>query len=467
MVEKLKKLSIKSNLSVRLLLLTFSFVLLAEILIYVPSIANYRKSWLEERLSAANIAILAIEAAPDNMINEMMTKKLLTHAGVDAIVLKQKDKSQLVLNTDQPLEIKARYDLRDASYWTLVIDAMKTMFHVHPHNSMIQVTGSTDFTQPAQDNSYLQIIFHEDLLCEDMYAFSYNVMILSIIISLITAGLVYYSLSCLLIRPVRRLTNSVMSFRAAPEKATDDLTSDGRSDEIGIVMNEVGAMQTEIRRALTQKKHLAQLGESVSKINHDLRNILSSAQMVSDHLTTIDNPTVQKLTPRFVSALDRAVELCETTLKYGKAGIIKPILAPVDLKELVDEIALSYGIDDQPDLKFTNNIPRGFSLNADADQMYRVFMNLTRNALQAMHHRGEITITVQEENGQHVIDFSDNGPGIPDRIKATLFQPFHGSSNGGSGLGLAISREIIEAHGGTLELLQTDEKGSRFRITLP
>jgi len=450
MGEKLRYLSVRSSLSMRLLLLTVFFVMLAEVLIYVPSIANFRTSWLEERLAAANIAILAIEAAPDHMINEALTKQLLDNAKIVAISLKQKDKRRQIINTDQPLNVTARYDIRNASYGSLLWDAITGLIHVHPHESLILVTGNVNFME-NDANTFIEIIFYEDLLCEDMYKFSYNVLLLSIIISLITAGLVYFSLSHLLIKPVQNMTRSVMSFRTAPEDATEDLNAEGRQDEIGIIMRELGAMQGEIRRALTQKKHLAQLGEGVSKINHDLRNILSSAQMVSDHLSTVNDPVVKKLTPRFVTAIDRAIRLCENTLKYGKTGVERPKISPLNLNEVVDEVVMSLGISEIEDVKLTNDIPADFIVAADPDQIFRVFLNLSRNALQAVNQNGEITIAARREKKINIIDIIDNGPGIPAQIRTGLFQPFQSGSSGGSGLGLAISKEIMEAHGGSIE----------------
>ncbi|PCJ44360.1 MAG: histidine kinase [Alphaproteobacteria bacterium] len=466
---------LRSHLSLQLLLLTMFFVLLAEVLIYVPSVVNFRKTWLEERLAAANIAILAIEAAPDHMIGEMLSRKLLGNAGVVAISLKQKDKRQLVLNTDQPLNVAMRYDMRDASYSDMIRDTIKSLFHFHPHKSLIQVKGYANFMQAdaTQQNpvihdegTFIEIIFYENLLCEDMRRFSINVMLLSIIISLITAGLVYFSLSCLLIRPVQKMTRSVAAFRAAPENAPIDLSDEGRADEIGIVMRELAAMQNEIRAALIQKRHLAQLGESVSKINHDLRNILSSAQMVSDHLSNVDNPVVQKLAPRFVKAVDRAIRLCENTLKYGNAGLEEPDISSVPLLPIVEEVCLSLGVTDLGGIHIMPDFPEDLTIQADSDQIFRVFLNLSRNAVQAMKDSGTITFTARKEDGQTIIDIKDNGPGIPGQIKATLFQPFHGSSNGGAGLGLAISKEILEAHGGALELVKSDGDGTHFRIIL-
>ncbi|MBL4801330.1 MAG: HAMP domain-containing histidine kinase [Emcibacter sp.] len=465
MIETLKRLSIRSSLSMQLLLLTIFFVLLAEVLIYVPSIVNYRKTWLEERLAAANIAILAIEAAPDHMISEMLSKKLLDHAGVVAITLKRKDKRHLILNTDQPLNVAMHYDIRKTPFLKAIQDTMKIMFHAQPHGSLIQVKGKANFI-PDNEDTYIEIILYEDFLCEDMATYSFNVMLLSIIISLITAGLLYFSLSYMLIRPIKTMTRRIVAFRSAPERVPENLSTNGRADEIGIIMLELTTMQHEIREALIQKKHLTQLGESVSKINHDLRNILSSAQMVSDHLSTIDNPIVQKLAPRFVTAVDRAIRLCENTLKYGRSGVETPELSTVQPAQTVNDVALSLGISELKDFYFNNELSEDFTVEADGDQIFRVLLNLSRNALQAMKDKGEITFTSHQTDKHTVIDIIDNGPGIPARIKDSLFQPFHGSSNGGAGLGLAISKEIIEAHGGILELLRSDDTGSHFRISL-
>lgn len=463
-LDKLKIFSGRSSLSARLLLLTIFFVLLAEVLIYIPSIANFRKTWLEDKLSAAHIAVLAIEAAPDYMISEMLTKELLSSADVVAIVQKRGDSRQLVLATDKPLDVAARYDLRDATYWSLTLDAFKTMFHSHPNEKLIEVTGLTR----DDKMDYIQIIFQEELLCHDMLIFSRNVLFLSIIISLITASLLFYTLTCILIRPVKKITDSMVAFRKAPEDYRQQLTPENRQDEIGTVMLELAHMQDQVRKALNQKNHLAKLGEAVSKINHDLRNILASAQLVSDHLQTVDNPVVQKLAPRFVKALDRGIRLCENTLQYGKAESEKPQMNDFALKTVIDDVETSLGIVDHDTLKIINQIPADLMLHADTDQIFRVILNLARNAAQAMGDKGSITFSASREDDQNIIEIRDDGPGIPDKIRQTLFQPFRSSAQGsGSGLGLAISKEIIEAHGGSIELRDTGPQGSTFRLILP
>ncbi|WP_138380682.1 sensor histidine kinase [Luteithermobacter gelatinilyticus] len=467
MADEQHPLALRHSLSNRLLLLTIAFVMLAEVLIYVPSIANFRKTWLEERLAAAQIAILAIEAAPDYMVSETLAKELLQSAEVMAIVRKKDDNRLLVLGTDRPLEVEARYDLRNAGFLDLIRDAFITMMHTHPHSRVIEVTGYTN----DERMDFLQIIFEEEKLCHAMLVFSRNVLLLSIIISLITAGLVYYSLSCLLIRPVRKITDSMVAFRNAPEDHRRQIVPDNRRDEIGIVMRELAVMQDQLRRALKQKTHLADLGSAVSKINHDLRNILASAQLVSDRFITVQDPTVRRLTPRFVRAIDRAVRLCEATLQYGRAEPEKPDYTKVELHPLVDEVGISLGLAENSPIKLRNDVPENFTLQADPDHLFRIFMNLGRNAVQAMTQAGRLSGTIKFSAHRHgndaVIDICDQGPGIPAKIREKLFVPFHGSGNGGTGLGLAIARELVQGHGGSIELLSSGPEGSCFRITLP
>ena len=289
----MKKLSFTKSLSLRLLLLTIGFVFIAEILIYVPSVANFRQTWLEEKIAAANIAILVIEAAPDYMVSRLLTDELLVSTQMTSITRKINEDEIRVLSSVKEFEINKRYDLRNATWWDQVRDAFTTMLHYQDHTSNIEVTDYA-MTGKMED---IVIVFNEDLLCHEMYSYSWNIFFLSLAISLLTALFLYYSITKLLIRPVKVITESMISFRRAPEDQTNKYKPEERTDEIGVVMHELAEMQDEIRKALNQKNHLAKLGSAISKINHDLRNMLKSAQLVSEHLSTIKNPVVQKLLP--------------------------------------------------------------------------------------------------------------------------------------------------------------------------
>lgn len=463
MAEILKIFSIKKSLSARLLLFTIFFVLIVEALIYIPSIANFRENWINQKLNEANIAIKVLEAAPDFMISRLLADELLSSTNNHAIIQKFSEMDQRALMPDEPFEISARFDMRDVSWLESVSDAFETLLNMNRKNYLIEATGNAS----SGGGEEIIIIFDEQLLCNDMLIYSRNIAFLTIVISLFTAMLIYYSLSVLLVRPVKKITDNMISFRHAPEDLTKKFIPEDRDDEIGVVMKELAKMQDDVRKALNQKDHLAKLGGAISNINHDLRNMLSSAQLVSDHLSTIDNPVVQQLTPRFVKAIDRAIRLCENTLQYGGSDVEELHLKTFNLHNLVEDVSTSLGLYENEKIQLHNKIDKNQRLNADNDQIFRVLMNICRNAVQAVGETGNITVTGEVDNGNIVVDIADDALGIPDKIKENLFQPFKTGSRGGTGLGLAISKEIISAHGGTLELVKSDQTGSTFRIVLP
>ena len=464
MVRTLKKLSIRESLSARLLLFTIFFVLIAEILIYVPSIANFRENWIEQKIAEANIAILVLEAAPDYMVSRMLTDELLNSTENFSITRRfEDDLNPQVLRAAEPFEVSAHFDLRNLSWTESVKDAFETLFYMNRQDYLIEVIGNAS----GEYGGEIIIAFDEALLCHDMLIYSRNIVLLTIVISLFTAMLVYYSLSNLLVRPVQKITDNMIAFRQAPEDLTKKFIPENRDDEIGVVMKILAKMQDDVRKALNQKDHLAKLGGAISNINHDLRNMLSSAQLVSDHLSTIDNPVVQQLTPRFVKAIDRAIRLCENTLQYSGSEVEELHVKTFNLHNLIDDVTTSLGLYENDNIKLDNNIAIEQKIKADNDQLFRVLMNICRNAVQAIGETGNIVVNGIVENGHITIDISDDALGIPEKIKENLFQPFKTGSRGGTGLGLAISKEIITAHGGTLVLLKSDAKGSIFRIILP
>ena len=432
----LKKLSIKESLSARLLLFTICFVLIAEVLIYVPSIANFRENWIEQKIAEANIAILVLEAAPDYIVSRMLTDELLISTENYSIMRRFDDgMDPQVLRAMEPYNVSARFDIRNVPWTESVRDAFETLIFMNRENYLMEVTGNAS----GEYGGEIVVVFDEILLCHDMLIYSRNIVLLTIVISLFTAMLVYYSLSNLLVRPVQKITDNMIAFRHAPEDLTKKFIPEDREDEIGLVMQELARMQDDVRKALNQKDHLAKLGGAISNINHDLRNMLSSAQLVSDHLSTIDDPVVQQLAPRFVKAIDRAIRLCENTLQYGGSEVEELNVKTFNLHNLVDDVTTSLGLYENENIKLQNNIATEQKIKADNDQLFRVLMNICRNAVQAIGETGNITINGIVENSQITVDISDDALGIPEKIKENLFQPFKTGSRGGTGLGLAIS----------------------------
>lgn len=456
------------SLSGQLLVLTILFVMLAEVLIYVPSIAGYRVTWLEERLEAAQIAVLALEARDDRMVDKELADELLKNAEVFSVTLRTDEASELFLGHDMPPPIDRTVDLRDLSLFDSISQAFGSLRI--GKGRVLEVVGSARF----REGSSVEIVIDETSLCEDMFAYSRNILGLSIIIALITAGFVYLCLIMLLVRPMLRITTSMDRFRRNPEESTSLIKPTGRHDEIGRAEMQLAELQGDLQASLQQKAHLAALGTAVSKINHDLKNILTSAQLVSDRIGSIEDPMVQRLTPKLFASIDRAVNLCVNTLRYGRADEPQAELVDVNLFGAVEDAAASLGLGEAKNVQFTNQIDKNLTITADPDKLFRILMNLLRNAQQALAvyqnptREAVIKVYTHQSDGQISIEVCDTGPGVPDGMRDDLFKPFGKTSTpGGTGLGLAIARELAEAHGGTVMLVRTGVEGSCFRINLP
>jgi hypothetical protein len=456
------------GLSGKLLFLTVLFVMLAEVLIYVPSVANFRLNWLNDRLAAAHTAALVLDAAPSGMVPESLAKQILKSIGARGVAMKMGNQRRLLAAADMPTVTARDIDMRHVTWWRSTIDAFDTLLFCQPDDVM-RVVG------PApMGGDFLEIVLDEAPLRKAMLTFSVNIMLLSLAISGITAMLVYFALHYLLVRPMGRITENMVAFRADPENPTRVIAGSGRADEIGTAEEELAAMQRELASMLHQRSRLAALGLAVSKINHDLRNLLASAQLFSDQLSTLPDPKVQRFAPKLMRALERAIAFCQSTLSYGAAQEPLPERKTIVLEPLIEEVHEALGLGLDVPIRWIVAVERGLTVEADHDQLFRVLVNVTRNAVQALETRGQrdpardqIRITGRREGSVVVIEISDTGPGIPEKASTHLFQAFQGSTRtGGSGLGLAIAAELVRAHGGEIHLVP-GTIGATFSITIP
>ncbi len=455
------------GLSGKLLLMTVLFVMITEVLVYVPSIANYRLNWLRDRLAAAHTAALVLDAAPSGMVPESLAREILNSVGAKAVAMKTGKQRRLLAFSESLPPVHAEIDIRTVSSFRAIADAFDTLFGSDADN--LRVVG------PApMGGEFVEIVVPEGPLRAAMWRFSANVLLLSLFISAVTAALVYLALHFMIVRPIRRLTVGMVRFRQEPENPARITSASGRRDEIGVAERELNAMQTDIASMLNQKSRLASLGLAVSKINHDLRNLLASAQLFSDRLTSIPDPTVQRFAPSLMRALERAIAFCQSTLSYGRVQEPAPERRLILLEPLVEEVRETLGLAEDSPVRWVCAIERGLSIDADPDQLFRVLVNLGRNALQALEARApndpardQIRITGRREGSVAVIEASDTGPGIPEQAKLHLFEAFRGSTKaGGTGLGLAIAAELVRAHGGEIRLVD-GTIGATISIAIP
>ncbi len=447
------------GLSARILLLTCAFVLLGEVLIYLPSISRFRLVFLEERLAAAELAALSLDAAPDSRLEPALEARLLAYAGVGAVTL-WRGSAELMLGRVEPVD--AVVDLAERSPARLIPDALATL--VAEPGRRLRVVGAS----PREPSVVVDVILEEEPLRRAMLDYSWRILTLSVFLSLLVAGLLVASLYRLVVRPLRGLTDRLERFRLRPEDPSPEPAASRRGDEIGIVEQELGRMQTGLRQALAEKTRLAALGAAMSELAHDLKNMLATAVLVSDRLEASADPAVRRIAPRLVASLDRAIRLCTDTLAFARDRPRPPRPEPIDLAALLEEVRQS-ALADAPDVTLALELAPGLAPLADRDQLYRVLLNLVRNAREARAGRGGAARAAARAQGPTLeIGGADDGPGIPDAVRAELFTSFARSGKpGGSGLGLAIARELARAQGGELALQRTGPEGTIFTLSLP
>jgi signal transduction histidine kinase len=452
--------SLIRSLSARLLALTIVFVMLSEVLIFAPSAGRYRLTYLEERIAAGYIAILALMATPDNMVSDDLERELLNQAGAYIIALKRPDGVKLMLEADMPPRVDASFDLRERGFFMLIGDAFGTLFQVD--NRILRIVAPS----PRHPQAIVEIVIDEAPMRMALIDYSNRILALSIVISLITAAFVYLSLQWLLVRPMRRMTESMMAFRQNPEDLSRPPPVSARTDEVGVAQHELADMQAKLRAALQQKTRLAALGTAVTKISHDLRNILTTAQLVADRLAGSDNPEVKRMTPTLLAAIDRAIDLCSKTLTFTREGPPELNRQRFPLRNLLEEVGAALPAQVSGQQVLFTEVAAEIEIDADRDQLFRVFSNLGQNAVQAGATRVEVS--ARRSDGAVLIEVADNGPGLAPRARENLFQPFAGSARaGGSGLGLAIARDLMLAHGGDIRLARSTGDGTAFELELP
>jgi len=454
-----------TGLSARLLLLTVLFVMVAEVLIYAPSAGRFRLTFLQDQLADAHLAVLALSGSTEQKLRPALEKTLLMHVGVHTVEARLGAHFLPMLGAENMPKIDAHFILDTGTFFTLIWEAFVTL--AQPENRVLRVIGPS----PLDHSVRVEVTMDETPMRDALVDYSYRILQLSLFISAITAALVYLALQWLIVRPVGELTRSMLRFRATPEDETAEPRVSRRQDEIGAATRSLADMQATVRQSLAQRRHLAALGEAVVKINHDLRNILSSAQLVSDRLADSQDPRVRKAAPALLHAIDRAVSLCSQVVLYSQARRPSLALEPEPLRDLVEEagdtvLALAETLAPKAPWRWTNEIGADVTVPADRAQLLRVFENIARNAFEA--GATEVRFTIRDNGKTWAIGIADNGPGLPPQARENLFQPFRGSARaGGTGLGLAIARELVAAHGGSLRLAATGATGTRFIIELP
>jgi signal transduction histidine kinase len=449
----------------RLLVLTFAFAAVVEILILAPSAANFHERWLLDRLQSAELASVGVEALPYSAVEDETAEQLLAIGGVQAVVVGDQGVRRLLLQAPNLPRTPELIDLRRRRPLAQYLDPWRTLFG-HPDRS-IRVQARPRY----RSGDFIEILAPAEPLKQELRAFLLNTLLASLLISLVAGGLLYAALAFLVLQPLRRVTRSIERFALNPEADGDPPSS--RQDEIGRVERELARMQEEVRHSLRSRARLVALGEAVAKINHDLRNMLTSAQMASERLAASPDPQVAKALPRLERALGRATALSRNVLEYGRSEEPPPQTARLSLDAALTTAAEDAGLSPEG-VRLLKDLEPEASVRADPDQLHRILVNLMRNARQAIEAdadrggRGTVRVTARRQDGQCALRLADDGPGIPPRLADRLFEAFvSGRGADGTGLGLTISRELAALNEGRLDLIETGPDGTTFELRLP
>lgn len=457
-----------TSLAGRLLAITAATVLLGEAFIFAPALAEFHQNWLRERTNLAQVAALALEVSPDREIAESLEYELLINAGVQRAALQRQGERVLLLEDPaaSPTGELVTYDYTDADALQRSLWAFETFFAAEGRT--LRVLARPRF----ESGEFIEIVLTEAPLKQAMSRFASSFVRTSMLILLLAGALVYTSLTIAFVKPMHDLTEAIERFRDRPEDVSIAFPRSRRQDEIGRAQRAAADMAEQVRNSLRQKERLAALGGAVARIGHDLRNMLSTAQLVADRLSRSEDEEVRRLAPRLERTIDRAAGLASSTLKYGRADEKPPELQPVYVATASADAAADALVGFE-DVRYREDVEPGLRCIADPEHLHRILVNLMRNAAQAMagECKVEKTLTLRAARfgGRCEIEVIDKGPGVREDLRSRLFEPFISAAPeaGGTGLGLAISRELTRAMGGELTLTRTGAEGSTFKIELP
>lgn len=443
-----------------LLRLSAVFAVLALITILLPALGRACQDWLEARVNGAHLAALALEAAGSDMLDPRLQDELLTLAGVELVSLRTPGRRLLPLMREgQDLTVALTIDLRRLTLPRATVLALRLL--ASPETGHVRVIG----VGMGEPETLVDLVMARPPLVAALQLAATRIVVAVAVIAAVAAVLLFLALQVLLVRPMRRLTDSIGRFARDPEGPLPE-TPPGRDDEIGQATAAIADMQAAVRQDLWRKSRLAALGTALAKVNHDLRGVLATALLISDRLSSSSDAKVRASAPMLLGAIERAVALCTRTMEFVREG--PPTLATTrfPLRALVEDAATAAKAAAADEAaRVVTEAPGGLVLTADRDLLFRVFLNLTRNAIEAGART--VTVSASEQDGVVAIDIADDGPGLPAALAEDPFRPFHSGRRGGSGLGLAIARDLVRAHGGEIELAATGPGGTRFRLSLP
>ena len=242
------------------------------------------------------------------------------------------------------------------------------------------------------------------------------------------------------------------------------------------IIEERAKEQRELESQLNHAERLAALGQMVAGVSHEIRNPLGIIRSTAELLGRMPDSTEaqEKLSGVIIEESSRLDNIVTEFLDFARPQ--EPNFQECYLEEIINKNLQFLGPEfDKGNISVRDNINgRSFRLRADPQLLYRAFLNIFMNAIQAMENGGTITVAVTEKKNHYFVSIEDTGYGISQKNLTKIFNPFFSTKDKGSGLGISIVRNIIEGHNGSIwiesEVGETpgqDNKGTKVFIKLP
>lgn len=434
------------SLSRRLAGLAVAVALSMQALVFLPSLARARLAWFEQRIHDAQIAALSAVVS-GNAIDRA------TRLG---------EPGRGMVPPGKALPDPVAINPREESFVAGMAHAVGDLFRDGDQPMTIEARG------PLVGTATVTVVLRQRELHRVLVDHARRMGLISLLVAAMAGASLYAAMLALLVRPIRRLTDCIATVRADPERSVplDPAMLPSRpGDEIAAAGRELAAMQHELRAALWRDARLAALGTAMAKISHDMRGTLSPALLTAERLQMSQEPSIRRAGDVLVRAVERATELMRRTVEFVRETPLTLTKGPIALRPATEDAA-EQARAACPGLAVENAVPDDFAADGDRESMVRALGNLLRNAGEAGARR--VRVTAEVEANELAVTVADDGPGLPEAMRAALFRPFvNGGRRGGAGLGLAIVRDLMRAQGGDVTLLETGEAGTRFRLTLP
>ena len=454
------------GLAGRMLIVTVTVVIASMAIVFLTRLEAARENWLHNKVLTVQAALDAFDPDQSPLPPELAGKVLRALGLTSIAVLHPKGRRDVAPTSPPPV---AAVDVtHDDNSPTFTFSELYRALFPAP-GAIIRIRSS---------DPPLELTMDEQALTKALRRVASVQFSLLVVLAVVISIVVWATLWQMVLRPVGKLTSSIIAFGESPQDVSRIIAPSGRDDEIGRAEKALAAMQESLANELSQRKRLAELGMAVARINHDLRNMLSAAQLISDRLARIPDPQAQILAPKLVATLDRAIQFCQATLTYGAGSEQPPDRRLFDLNKMVQDVVDAVRAEQAEVVDFHVDIPPRFEIYADPDQVLRVLENLCRNAVQALKSNGApsrpraIRFAAIRTDGTALIEISDTGPGFPTDQRARIFEPFQKSSSAaGTGLGLSIAADLVTRNGGRIDLAPAKADdfycGARFLIKLP